>query len=146
VILVVDASVAVKWFIRESLHEDAVQLLDYPEQLHSLDLLIAEVTNTAWRKSLRGEITPEQAREIAATIRRGTPLLYPTAAFNERALDLALNLQHTVYDCLYLACAEALEGLLVTDDREFYDRAASAGFQNHVFKLGTKPISAIIQP
>lgn len=142
--LVVDASVAAKWFVREDLHDEAAELLGYPEQLCSVDLLIAEVTNIAWKKLTLGAIPPEQAADMARGIRSGISLLYPSGLFNERALQLALALRHSIYDCLYLACAEALNERLVTADRQFSRKAQNAGFAKLVFDLGSKPISAII--
>ena len=142
--LVVDASVAAKWFIDESLHQEALELLDHPEELYSLDLVVAEVTNIAWKKVLRGEIEQSHATEMAKGIRQGIPLLYPTSMFNERALELALLLQHPVYDCLYLACTEAIEGILVTANQKFRHKAQDAGFENLVHYLGSKPISVMM--
>ena len=37
------------------------------------------------------------------------------------ALDLAISLKQTVYDCLYLALAEARNSIVVTADRRYYD-------------------------
>jgi predicted nucleic acid-binding protein len=135
VILVVDASVAIKWFVREALHAEALRLLDHADSLHGPDLLAVEVTNVAWRKAARGEITRTQAAEIAKAIRQGTPLLYPSAPFIERALDLAFRLSHPVYDCLYLACAEAIDGTLITADIKFCARAQKAGFAARIESL-----------
>lgn len=36
------------------------------------------------------------------------------------AFDLALSLHQTVYDCLYLALAEARDSVMVTADQRFY--------------------------
>jgi predicted nucleic acid-binding protein len=36
-------------------------------------------------------------------------------------LDLAISLHQTVYDCLYLALAEARNSVMVTADRRFHD-------------------------
>ncbi len=36
-----------------------------------------------------------------------------------RALELALELRHPVYDCVYLALAERLDRKLITADRRF---------------------------
>jgi predicted nucleic acid-binding protein len=132
VTLVIDASVAIKWFIREALHGEALRLLDRPDSLHAPDLLAAEVTNIAWKKSRVGEIGKHQAADIAKAIRQGTPVLYPSALVNERALELAFLLDHSVYDCLYLACAEAVSGTLITADAKFRRVAETAGFGDRV--------------
>jgi predicted nucleic acid-binding protein len=142
--LVVDASVAAKWFVREARHEDAVELLAHPAELHSIDLVAAEVARVAWKKLSRGEIDIAQAHEMVGGVRMALPLLYPTAPFAEHAFDLALRLRHAVYDCLYLACAEAVEGIVITDDREFCKKASEAGFGERVVALGSRPISAMI--
>jgi predicted nucleic acid-binding protein len=137
VILVVDASVAIKWFVREALHEAALRLLDGSEALHAPDLLATELTNIAWKKSRIGEIGTRQATEIARAIHQGTPLLYPSPLFTERAIELAFLLDHPVYDCLYLACAEAVGGTLITADDKFRWTAQKAGFADRVRALAS---------
>ena len=139
---VVDASVAIKWFVREALHTEALRLLDEPETLHAPDLLVPEVTNIAWKKALRGEIDQNQATEIAKAIRQGVPLLYPSTLFNERALEIAFLLEHPVYDCLYLACAELIDGVLVTADEALGEAAQRAGFDRFIRHLEEQNRSA----
>jgi predicted nucleic acid-binding protein len=118
---IVDASVATKWFVREELHAEALLLLARPEQLAAPDLIVAEVGNIAWKKCLRGEITRAQAETMAVAISGYITALESLSALAGRALDLALELNHPVYDCLYLACAESLGGTLVTADMRFRD-------------------------
>jgi predicted nucleic acid-binding protein len=130
-----DDDVVIKWFVSEALHSEAIGLLDDPAALHAPDLLVAEVTNIGWRKSRLGEIASSQAEEIAQAMRRGTPLLYPSALFNERALELAVQLDHPIYDCLYLACAETLDGTLITADGKFRRAAVKVGFADRVRPL-----------
>jgi predicted nucleic acid-binding protein len=48
--------------------------------------------------------------------------LRPTASLAPRALELALNLDHPVYDCFYLALAEAETAQMVTADRHLERR------------------------
>ena len=134
--LVVDASVAVKWFVRENLSEVARELLRSQDALLAPDLIVAEVTNIAWKKVVRGEIKMSQAEAIAASIRQGEPALHPSTDFNGRALEIALSLNHSVYDCLYLACAERVGGILVTADRHFCDGVSNSEFAPLVRRLG----------
>jgi predicted nucleic acid-binding protein len=117
--LVVDASVAVKWYTPEIRHDEAKKLLDLTDTLIAPELIVSEVTNAAWAKARRGEITEDVAKLIAAWIGSGTPALRPAAKLNARALAIALILRHPVYDCLYLACAELESALPVTDDCRF---------------------------
>lgn len=114
--LVVDASVAVKWFVVEPLWQEAEALTRRRDSLLAPEFIIAEVTNVAWKKVARGEIEPRQAHEIATAIARSIPRFQSSAILNERALHIAIDLGHPVYDCLYLACAELAETVLVTAD------------------------------
>jgi len=116
--LVVDASVVIKWFIDEPLHENARRFLKTGESLHAPDLLLAEIGNIAWKKVIRGEIGEEQARKIALSLRDLPVSLLDSSELLERALQLALSIKHPVYDCLYLACAEYLGATLVTADEK----------------------------
>jgi predicted nucleic acid-binding protein len=107
--LVVDASVAIKWFI------------DEPDLL-APDLLVPEVCNAAWRKVRRGESHPTQAKQIAQRLRHSVLALRPSAPLAARAMELALDLDHPVYDSFYLALAESEQAVLVTADRRLEGR------------------------
>ena len=41
----------------------------------------------------------------------------------ERAISIAMEMDHPIYDCLYLVCAETTESDLVTADKRFADQA-----------------------
>lgn len=114
---VVDASVVIKWFIDEPLRDRARQwLVGEREPLHAPDLLIAEVGNIAWKKAIRREISERHARQIALALPDLPIALHPSDELIDRALQIALSINHPVYDCLYLACAENLGGIHVTAD------------------------------
>lgn len=118
---VIDPSIAAKWFVQEHLHAEALLLLAIPERLAAPDLIVAEIGNIAWKKCLRGEIPRSQAETMVTAVGGYIPNLQPSVDLGERALDLALTLGHPVYDCLYLSCAEFLDGTLVTADTRFRD-------------------------
>ena len=56
-------------------------------------------------------------------VSEGQILLLPNSEDIEAAANLALELQHPLPDCLYLAAAERLGVALVTADRAFVRRA-----------------------
>lgn len=134
--LIVDASVAIKWFVEEEATASAVSLLDSAEPLHAPDLLIVELTNIAWKKALRGDIDVVHAQLIAAQAQQPFAALYPMAGLHERALELALELGHPVYDCVYLACAVLVEnGYVVTADQRFCNTVANGRYAGLVKSL-----------
>lgn len=134
--LIIDASVAVKWFVREDGHEEALRLLVRGEEMHAPDLILGEAANAAWKKHRRGEVTHGQAEALAAALPHYFARIWPSRELIDRALRLALDLDHPVYDGLYLACAEAAGGTLVSADARLLDLAAKVGLGGRVRPLG----------
>jgi predicted nucleic acid-binding protein len=120
--LIVDASIAIKWFIDEPGSDAARRLWQGESDLLAPDLIVPEVCNAAWRKVRLGQADPAQAMQIAARLRHGVLELQSTSALAPRAVELALELDHPVYDCFYLALAEAQRAALVTADRRLEGR------------------------
>ena len=133
---IVDASVALKWFSWESQSDDAFRLLRSGEELHAPDLIIAEITNIAWKKFLRGQITSRQADMIAGAILKAPLRLWSVSDISQRALSIARDLRHPVYDCLYLACAETVGSGVITADRRFHNAAQNSAFSERIILLG----------
>jgi predicted nucleic acid-binding protein len=114
--VVVDASVALKWYVQEEDSERALALLASGERLIAPDLIVAELCNGAWRLIRRGELRPEQLAIIARGIPDAFAALYGSALLAARASAIALEMDHPVYDCFYLALSEAQNAPLVSAD------------------------------
>ncbi|MGH6920411.1 MAG: type II toxin-antitoxin system VapC family toxin [Geminicoccaceae bacterium] len=125
--LVVDASVAAKWFIEEAGRAQAIRLLDVTDR-QAPDLLLVEVANVVWKKALRGEVSETQAGFICASIAHCFDVLHSSDSLIERAIVVAIDLQHPVYDCLYLACAERAGARLATADRRLIAAVKGSAF------------------
>lgn len=120
--LVVDASVACKWFIADA-GSQAAEALFAPEHVFfAPDLIVAEVCNLAATKLRRGEIAAEQASGMVDRIGDFFDEIVPSAALARRAFAMANELAHPVYDCFYLALAEMRNARLVTADERFLER------------------------
>ena len=135
--LVIDANVAIKWFVTENLHVEARRLLHGRHDLHAPDFLVVELANVAWKKARRREITRQQAAQISTACLDGVPSLHPSSALAERAMQIALDLDHPVYDCIYIACAEAVDGVLITADEKMKRVAENTKFQRLIEFLGS---------
>jgi len=124
--LVVDAAVAVKWFVPETHSAEASRLLHPQHELLAPDLLFPEVGNVLWKKVERRELQPEEARSVLHGLARVSLAVHPCQPLVPAALEIALANRRTVYDSLYLALAEARGCRLVTADRRLFN-ALSAG-------------------
>ena len=88
-IYVVDASIAVKWLVREPLHEVAMTLIDEDIALHAPSLILAEIGNTLWKKMRRGEISEDHVRQVGGQIVAYFDSLHSTEDLVERAWELS---------------------------------------------------------
>lgn len=125
--IVVDASIAVKWAVDEPGRAEALQVLDLEQDLGAPDLIFAELTNVLRKKVKSGEVTSEQAMRALDAVHSTITTVVGSADLWADALDLARNLDHSAYDCFYLAAAIG-GGLLVSADEKFLRKCREAGF------------------
>lgn len=134
---VVDASVAVKWLVREEGSEAAAGLLREGNRLHAPSLLYAEVANVLRTLQARDHLNDEDVREAIAALARA-PLDVPCAMRDlmGAAVRMAADLQHPAYDCFYLALALREQWPMVTADRRFAAAVAAHPYlARHVVAL-----------
>ena len=122
--LTVDASVVIKWFVAESMSDEARLVLGRRIRLHAPEFVLAEFANTIWKKARRNEVSDPESYLAELAALPDIIDLCPIGHLAERAARLALEIDHPIYDCLYLACAELSDSDLITADRRFADKAA----------------------
>ncbi|MFO1423946.1 MAG: type II toxin-antitoxin system VapC family toxin [Candidatus Competibacteraceae bacterium] len=136
---VLDASVAIKWMVPENPEEQ-----DVPQALVLLDALRnggitlyqpahweAEIVAVLARISPATAIKKMVALRALAFTRVNDTTVYATAC------DLAIHLNHHLFDTLYHAVAlHTPEATLVTADRRYFDKAQSIG---QIARLGDLP-------
>ena len=130
--VVVDASVAVKWFLPEVSSANARMLLDLDYQLLAPELLWAELGNVLWKRQRRGELEPRTAMRLLRDFSRLPIEFHAAERWAEAALDLAMRHGVAVYDGLYLALAVGTECRVVTADRRLYEACQSGPFAQAV--------------
>lgn len=133
--LVVDTSVAIKWVSPESGHQAALDLLDSDAEFLAPDLLFAEFANVFRKKIKAGEASIEPAEAGCRQMPGFLSSVIPTLLLFERALQISVEINHPVYDCVFLACAEQNGVRLVTADEKMMQRAESRGFSHLVIRL-----------
>jgi predicted nucleic acid-binding protein len=131
--IVVDASVALKWIFDESESATAIALRD--EDLLAPSLWLAEAANAVWRRARLGDITAEGAVAYFSELANAPVVLVAMEPHLQRALSLAVEIGHPIYDCVYLALALHHETHVVTADRRFVAAADRAGLADRVRRL-----------
>ena len=124
--IVVDASVAVKWFISEAGEEAAADILASREHLVAPELIHLEVAGAIIRRFREGHLSEKRAREGTqaweATLERRVIQLVSDAELFAQSVEMAFLIRHTLSDCLYLALAKRLDVQVVTADGPMFDR------------------------
>lgn len=133
--IVVDASVALKWVLDEADSEAAVALRD--NDLMAPVLWLAEAANALWRRVRVNEIAAEEAVAHYSELVRAPVTLVAIEPYLGRALNLATEIGHPVYDCIYLAVALYHHIHVVTADRRFAAIVNGSHFSGNVRLLGS---------
>jgi predicted nucleic acid-binding protein len=128
-VIVIDASVAVKWYFPEAHSDAAIDLLNSRAGgLTAPDLFAVEVNAALVRK---GNMDKSQQSGIRILLNDFDSKLSEKQVLLVRhssmslldASNMSLDLGHPLKDCLYLALAMELECDLVTCDTRFAERA-----------------------
>lgn len=119
-VLVVDACVAVKWFVRETDTDKAVGVLeDASNSLIAPDTFRSEVVNAVLKQNRLGHLADELLTRALSELDGVMPELVPSKDIMPLAISIARRVRHPIYDCLYLSLAEHRKATLITADEKF---------------------------
>ena len=108
---VLDSSVALKWVLPEADSGKAIRLRDeYKNAIHELiapDIFTPEIANGLASAERQGRIKAGEAASLLLDIVRQTPVIHSSSQLLIRAIEVAVSTRQAVYDCIYLALAEA---------------------------------------
>jgi predicted nucleic acid-binding protein len=124
--MVVDASVAVKWVISEPDSGAAVALRG-TDTLIAPSLVIAEIGNALWKRVIRGDVDRSDASAALQIAVAHFDSIVSVDQLAARAMELAVDLRHPIYDCLYLALAERERVPIVSADARLLSAAKRTG-------------------
>ena len=136
--VVVDASVAAKWFFPEKHSEAALRLLDGKHWLLGPDLIRSEFGNITWKLHRRGLITADEATEIVQQFLTLPLEIHGSESLMAPAVELAMTTGRTVYDSLYVALAIDQEAIFVTADERLVNALGDSPLASHVRLLGQR--------
>lgn len=128
--LVIDSSVAVKWFITEPYSVEARRILDdYQNGTLSFlapDIINAEFGNIVWKKHVFQGLAAVDAQSIIDEFRALRFTFTATAMLLDEAYEIAVRHRRTVYDSLYLALSVRENCQFVTADEKLANAVNSA--------------------
>ena len=111
---VLDASVAIKWVLPESDSDRAVLLQNL--ELIAPDTFPVEIAHALTRSERRGILPVGTAGDRLTDILAFAPTFHSSFSLLWRGVDLSSQTRTSVYDCLYVALAEAESCELITAD------------------------------
>ncbi len=118
--LVVDTSVAVKWYLTEDLEDEALAVLDAGERgdvvLLAPDTVEPEFWNVLWQRHRRSELSLEEVLDYWDAFEESPLLMGEVLPLMPLATEIAARSGCIVYDALFVALAETEDTVVVTVD------------------------------
>lgn len=137
--LVLDTSVAVKFYVPEEGKEVAEKLLDAATageiELLAPATIMPEGYNAVWQQHRRGEMSPEEAREAWAKFDEVPATLYAVEDLISRAGEIVAETDIVVYDALFIALAESENTKMITADDKLIRKLEGTNFAGLVLHL-----------
>lgn len=139
--MVLDSSVAVKFYVREELHEEALEVLAAAEsgavELVAPATLQPEFFNALWWKHRRGELSQDEVRRSWNRLLEDEPAsLYAPEDLMPRAAEIVFDTGVIIYDALFLALAEDAQAVMVTADGKLVRALEGTGHASLASPLG----------
>lgn len=133
---VVDARVAVKWYVPEIYELEASRLQTGGFDLHAPELILPEFSNIIWKKVRLGEITETEGQKIITAFLQTGLRIHSHKQVIKSAFIGAVMTNQTVYDWTYLSLALALNCEFVTADERFYKALETTPMKKHLLWIG----------
>lgn len=131
-LFVLDASVAVKWFlpaISETLTDEALTWLARyaKKEVNFLvpDLFWVECASVAWKAIRRGRLTKVSADAALTALTQYDFPTIPAVNMLRKAFEIATKYERTVHDGIYVALAVQSNSQLITADEKLADSLAA---------------------
>ncbi|MBS7626842.1 type II toxin-antitoxin system VapC family toxin [Candidatus Bathyarchaeota archaeon] len=123
-VFVLDASVAVKWYVEEDLRDKALRLRDDflsgAVDLEAPSLILYEVGNAI--RHHPGATEDECANAVIQLRNLGIVIREPDDPCMKIAAKMAFEEKLTFYDAIYLSVAKSSKAKYLTADKELYDQ------------------------
>ena len=132
---------AVKWYLPEDLHEEAVGLLRQAEaaavELLAPGTIQPEFFNALWWQHRREGLPLDAVRSSWKAFALDPVVLYATEDLMPRAAEISLETSLIIYDALFLALAEDSETVAITADNRLLRDLESTAYKHLAHPLST---------
>jgi len=132
---VIDACVAIKWFLPEDNYAKAGEILSKHNRLIAPDLFQIELDSIITKKVRQRLIETEDAYRMFDEIRNIPIQVIPYSLIGQLAFDLSAALPITQYDSCYLAVAIEFNQKVVTADMRYVRGMKGTPFEHYVEAL-----------
>lgn len=122
---IIDSSALAKYVARET---DWTKVEAYVASADSLELALKETANALWKKIRKKEMNLETAKAIIMNL-SGNIWFLDQRDYLDRALEIAAKYDISVYDALFLACAQKENSSLVSCDKRQMEIAQELGIK-----------------
>ena len=102
---VVDASVGIKWLLREPDSIKALSLISERVERVVPDLFHSEIGNAIWKNVRTGKLSASEARSALQHLHAIRLTVIPVSTLMETTLDIARSYDRSFYDSSYIALA-----------------------------------------
>lgn len=129
---VIDACVAIKWFIPETGYQKASELIQAHSEFLAPELFLIEMDAIITKKVRKKEIELSEAYILHDEIRK---LPFKLIRYDQTAklsFELSATLPITTYDATYLSVALQFNEEVYTADRRFYRGISTTPFRDYV--------------
>ncbi len=133
--LVIDANVAAKWYLPEVDSQLAERLFERKAEFHAPNFLAIEIANIYWKHSVAGRTSIDSWRAASSQLKTSIPYWHSDESLLDHALELAVTHKHPVFDCIYLALAIQIGGIVVTADKQFCNQFGSTTYADRLVAL-----------
>jgi predicted nucleic acid-binding protein len=94
-------------------------------ELFAPDLIYAEIASALWKYVRANQLKLADARDALTALPDRLDTMVEMASLSDEALQIAVTLNHPVYNCFYLALARREKAALVTSDKRLAAAAQS---------------------
>lgn len=132
---VIDACIAIKWFLPEKNYLKAGNILSGNNRFYAPDLFQIEMDSIITKKVRQRLIEKDDAHRIYEEIRNIPIQIIPYSLIGKLAFDLSVALPITQYDACYLAVAVEYGEEVISADMRFVRGMRGTPFEGYVTSL-----------